>query len=605
MPVLIDRADTWSGHPAVRFTNQPHREWIYRAAYEMGRHVIGYEVQKVLAAVDWFTHQAVNGDVAIGVIGWGEGGLLALHSAAIDTRIDAVVVSGYFGPRENVWREPIYRNVWSLLRAFGDAELLSMVAPRMVIVEASRHPDVKGPPPERDGRRGAAPGVIETPSIEKVRAEFERAHQLSGQLAANLHLVETKGGKGLPGSMPALTRFLESLGAAAKHEKHRAAGFSPRGSAPPNDRPTARMKRQLDELNEFTQRLVRQSPKVRQAFWSKADSSSLQRWTKTTQSYRDYLNGEVFGALPAPVAEVNPRTIIAYQEPGWRGFKVMLDVLPDVFAYGILLVPLDIKPGERRPAVVCQHGLEGRASDTITGKGQAYRYYQSFARKLVERGFVVYSPQNPYIGRDAFRTLQRKANPLELSLFSFIVRQHEQTLRWLRSLPFVDGERIGFYGLSYGGKTAVRVPPLLVDGYALSICSADFNEWIWKITSIEDRYSYMFYGEYEITEFDLGNRFNYAELTSLMVPRPFMVERGHGDVVAPDEWVAYEYAKVRRLYDKLGIGDLTEIEFFDGPHQIHGVGTFAFLHKHLGWPEPGVTGKRATGETATERNQEK
>ncbi len=29
VPVLIDRADTWSGIPGVRMTNQPHREWIY------------------------------------------------------------------------------------------------------------------------------------------------------------------------------------------------------------------------------------------------------------------------------------------------------------------------------------------------------------------------------------------------------------------------------------------------------------------------------------------------------------------------------------------------------------------------------------------------
>ena len=28
----------------------------------------------------------------------------------------------------------------------------------------------------------------------------------------------------------------------------------------------------------------------------------------------------------------------------------------------------------------------------------------------------------------------------------------------------------------------------------------------------------------------------------------------------------------------------TEIEFFDGPHEIHGVGTFDFLHHHLKWP---------------------
>ena len=82
-------------------------------------------------------------------------------------------------------------------------------------------------------------------------------------------------------------------------------------------------------------------------------------------------------------------------------------------------------------------------------------------------------------------------------------------------------------------------------------------------------------------EFDLANTFNYAEMAGLIAPRPFMVERGHDDRVAPDEWVAYEYAKVRRLYDKLGIGDRTTIEFFNGPHEIHAVGTFEFLHKHL------------------------
>jgi hypothetical protein len=44
VPTLIDRADTWSGIPGIRMTNQPHREWIYRMAFEAGRHIIGYEV---------------------------------------------------------------------------------------------------------------------------------------------------------------------------------------------------------------------------------------------------------------------------------------------------------------------------------------------------------------------------------------------------------------------------------------------------------------------------------------------------------------------------------------------------------------------------------
>jgi hypothetical protein len=86
-------------------------------------------------------------------------------------------------------------------------------------------------------------------------------------------------------------------------------------------------------------------------------------------------------------------------------------------------------------------------------------------------------------------------------------------------------------------------------------------------------------------EWNLGNTFGYYEMTLLIAPRPFMVERGHRDVVAPDEWVAYEYAKVRRKYADLKIADRTEIEFFDGPHTIHGEGTFAFLRRQLKWPQ--------------------
>ena len=67
---------------------------------------------------------------------------------------------------------------------------------------------------------------------------------------------------------------------------------------------------------------------------------------------------------------------------------------------------------------------------------------------------------------------------------------------------------------------------------------------------------------------------------------PFMVERGHQDGVAPDEWVAYEFAKVRRFYaSRMKLADKTEIEFFDGPHTINGRATFDFLKRHLKWPD--------------------
>ena len=93
-------------------------------------------------------------------------------------------------------------------------------------------------------------------------------------------------------------------------------------------------------------------------------------------------------------------------------------------------------------------------------------------------------------------------------------------------------------------------------------------------------------GEYEIFEFDLGTTFNYAEMAALIAPRPFMVERGHFDGVAPDETVAYEFAKVFHLYDaRLNLGDRCKMEVFRGPHMINGKGTFKFLHEQLKWVE--------------------
>jgi dienelactone hydrolase len=566
-PWVLDRDDAHSGHPAARMTNQPHREFVYRMAYEMGRHIIGYEVQKTLAAVDWFA--AREPALPISVYGYGEGGLIALHAAALDDRIAAAAVSGYFGPRHGVWSEPIYRNLWGQLNGYRDADLAGMAAPRALVVEASPHPSVDGPPPVRDGRRGAAPGRIATPAVEEVRAE-------AGRAAGNVVVVE-----GGPGSEAALGALLKAMKLAGPN---RMASVAPKKLNDPPD-PAARRERQFRQLVGHVQMLVTRADRARRDYWSRADFSSIERLTQTAEEYRSEFREEIIGRMPEPSEPIAAETRKAYDTPAFTGYEVVLPVWPEVFAYGVLLVPKDLKPGERRPVVVAQHGLEARPQHLIEPPDdRTGRVYQRYAARLAERGFVVYAPQNPYIGGERFRVLLRKAHPLKLSLFSFIVGQHQRSLDWLAELPFVDQERIGFYGFSYGGKTAMRAPPL-VRRYALSICSADFNEWIWKVTSPDQPFSYMFTAEYDMLEFNLGNTFNYAEMAYLIAPRPFMVERGHKDGVGIDEWVAHEFAKVRRFYTFLGIGERAEIEFFNGPHAIHGEGTFEFLHRYLRWPK--------------------
>ena len=91
---------------------------------------------------------------------------------------------------EGVWQEPIYRDVWGLVREFGDAELAGLIAPRALIVEASRGPEVTGPPPEtKDTKTGACPnGRLTSPPLDSVREEVERARPFFAGLGAEQKL---------------------------------------------------------------------------------------------------------------------------------------------------------------------------------------------------------------------------------------------------------------------------------------------------------------------------------------------------------------------------------------------------------------------------------
>ena len=598
IPSLVSRRDDLSGSPLVAYTNQSHREFIYRQAFEVGRHIIGYEVQKVLAAVDLIerhvqqhVRESSSQSFPIGVLGVGEGGLLALYSAAIDSRLRSSLVCGYFQEREGVWQEPIYRNVWGLLTEFGDAELGGLIAPRRLVIEACRAVEVEGPPAVREGRRAsAAPGRLVNSQLASVRAEFERAAGIYRSLGKEQELVLAVSGpeaNGPAGTEEALRAFAAGLGIDL------ALDAKPTAWVPEISRGSgtqvalqdlvSREKRQFDELQVHVQSILRRSPSIRDAKWLRKPSSA-DEWERVRRPLRDWVSEELIGRLPNPRRPPNVRSRLVLEADQYVGYEVMLDVVDDVIASGILLLPKDLLAGEKRPLVVCQHGLEGTAMDTISRDPKPFAYYKAFGEELVKRGFVVYAPQNPYRGGERFRSLQRMSNPLQRSLFSYIIAQHEQTLDWLALLPQVDPKRMAFYGLSYGGKTAMRVPPL-VDRYCLSICSGDFTDWVQAIGTNEDRYGYSFTSEYEVPEWNMAHVASYAELAMLMAPRPFMVEAGHRDSGQPTERVSGEFGKVRRHYDQLQISDRAEIEFFDGPHTIHGKRSFQFLHRHLKWPE--------------------
>ena len=567
VPVLIDRTIEVRGPEGYRSYSRQlmsNREFLFRPAFQLGRHLIGYEVQKILAAVDWLARD----NDSIGVMGYGEGALLAFYASALDTRIDAAGVSGYFNSRQNLWSEPFDRSVFSLLTQFGDAEIATMVLPRTLLVEACRGPQVAVVAP------GGSRGVLQSPDVSLVRVEIDRALKLVKGMSSppRIELISNGDGQGPFGSVEMLSRFLGVLNSLAT--------LSPNEGAlevvASRFDPLARQQRQMYEIDRHNQWLLGQSTKVREKFMERLDSSSVKKHEATKGPYIQHLRREVLGRLEMPLLPFNAKSRLRYDEKKWSCYEVQLDVFPGAKAFGFLVMPKSLSAGERRPVVVCQHGGGGNPDQLVKDDAGAYH---SFAARLAEEGFITFAPSVMFPPNDS---LVRKCNSVGLTQYSYIAAMHQQIVNWLQTQPFVEAERIALYGLSWGGKTAMRMP-LLVDGYAMTIVSGDFNEWIWKTATTDSDYSYVFQPEPYIFEFDLGSTYGYAEMAALIAPRPFMVERGHSDPVGTDEHVGFEFAKVRHLFNsRLKLPENCAIEWFVGGHEINRGETFKFLHRHLG-----------------------
>ena len=136
--------------------------------------------------------------------------MLALYAGALDRRIAAVCISGYFDSRQNVWQEPLDRNVFGLLEQFGDAELASMIAPRRLVIEAAGGRSASCPP-----GTGGGPGRLVTPKLD---GRATRGRRGPGDCwngmnpPPRIDLIVCGDGSGPSGSDGALQAFLDALG---------------------------------------------------------------------------------------------------------------------------------------------------------------------------------------------------------------------------------------------------------------------------------------------------------------------------------------------------------------------------------------------------------
>ena len=153
-------------------------------------------------------------------------------------------------------------------------------------------------------------------------------------------------------------------------------------------------------------------------------------------------------------AHVEPQLVIT--QPADKAFEI----------HNQVFVPKDIKPGEKRPAMIFVHG--GPVRQMLLGYHYRYVYHQFYGANewLASKGYIVMSinyRSGVGYGR-SFRNAPRTAAAGN-SEYQDVVAGAE----YLRGRPDVDPARIGIYGLSYGGLLTSQALARNSDLFALGI----------------------------------------------------------------------------------------------------------------------------------------
>jgi dipeptidyl aminopeptidase/acylaminoacyl peptidase len=113
-----------------------------------------------------------------------------------------------------------------------------------------------------------------------------------------------------------------------------------------------------------------------------------------------------------------------------------------------LFLPKDIQPGERRPAILFSHGGPGR--QMLLGYHYMFFYHMAYAvnQYFANKGYVVISVNyRSGIGYGREFRMAPNRGAAGSSEYQDVVA----AAKYLQSRPDVDPDRIGLWGLSYGG----------------------------------------------------------------------------------------------------------------------------------------------------------
>ena len=312
----------------------------------------------------------------------------------------------------------------------------------------------------------------------------------------------------------------------------------------------------LDGINALLNKLRTESENTRAAY-RKDIFDNPEKYRKEFRAMLGWPLTETFSDMPEVKKEFLTET------DGVKIYRVTLTLLDCIPFWGLLFVTDE---QEKKPLVIASHGGLGTpelVSGILPG-GSAN--YNDMVWRVMQYGANVFAPQlllwDPKVykvtdagngGTDAMRhDKDIRLKQFGSSITAIELHSIERALDWLVTEPFVDADRIGMVGLSYGGF------------YTLFAAAAD--------TRIRASVSSCFFNDRtahcweDWTWMNSGNTFSDVETAALVYPRSICLQVGTNDPLFNIDAARETFRKFREFAGERG--NYAYLMDFEGTHEF-------------------------------------
>lgn len=244
-------------------------------------------------------------------------------------------------------------------------------------------------------------------------------------------------------------------------------------------------------------------------------------------------------------------------------YYVQIETMPDFWFFGVFMVPFNAR---KAPLVIAQHG--GGSAPEICSEFLGESNYSYFTKRALEKGFAVFAPQlllwdfkHEFVDESLSANIpyrrdiiDNKLKHLGLSITGLEVFCIRRSLDYINSLDYIDENRTGMMGLSYGGYFSLytaaadkRIKSIYAAGFFNDRTKIAFGDWQYK---------------------NAANTFCDAEIIALCAPRRLQIDVGKDDPVFDFEPSINESERAISYYKQFGAETNFRFTLWNGGHRF-------------------------------------